>query len=379
MLALLELPSKDVVGRTTLELKIWSGPLERQALIRRIRERGTLRHFETRMQLGKRNLSVLANVEAIEFNELPCYLVQLVDITHRKRLENTLRLTAAAVEHSGEALVIFDAKGAILSVNPAFTRITGYGQEETLGRTLDGLLNRPTGRHDNAFFRKILSSLFTTGKWKGEIWAKHKSGENFPVLLSLNAIQNEDGLVINHVGVFTDISQLKRCEEALRKLALHDALTGLPNRSLLMDRGQHALLAAERHDRSAAVLFIDLDLFKSVNDTHGHATGDELLKLLAQRLLTCTRAIDTVARLGGDEFVIVLTELQRPGDAAIVAQKIIAELSKPFRVESLKLIIGASVGIASYPLHGSDMPTLLKQADERLYRAKKSGGNRYSM
>ncbi len=377
MLALLGLPAERVLGRTAVQLKIWSSSYKRKRIAELVQQQGGLRHFEFRMRLYGEIRSVVANIECVEFTGRPCYLMQLVDITPRKRLEEKLRLTAAAVEHSGDALIIFNAKGTILSVNPAFTRITGYHQKQALGKTLDKLLHRPTGRHDDNFYRRLAGRLVIAGTWQGEVWARRRSGEDFPILLSLSAIRNDANLITHHVGVFTDISRQKEYEERLKQLAMLDGLTGLANRTLLMEQGKQTLSLAVRHRTHVAVLFIDLDLFKSVNDMHGHGVGDEMLKQVAGRLRDCVRASDTVARLGGDEFVIVLADVADTSDAAVVAQKIVAALSAPFMVHDLALMIGASVGIAHHPQHGDDMAALLRRADEALYCVKRSGRNAY--
>ncbi len=375
MLALLGLSSNDMLGHTALELNIWPGPFQRRGIIRRVKKHGSLRDFEVSIHVDEKRLSVLANVESMELNEQPCYLTQLVDITHRRQLEETLRLTAAAVKHSGDALVIFDDQGAIMSVNPAFTRITGYDSGLASGKTLDQLLKPSAGRHDNTFFRKMLGSLMMTGKWKGETWIQHKDGQDSPVFLNLDAIRDDRGRVTNHVGVFTDIARLKQCEDDLKELALRDELTGLASRSLLMDRGEQALRAAARYGRNAAVLFARLDLFKTVNDACGRTVADELLKLAAQRLLSCVRAADTVARLSGDEFAIVLGQIDSSDSALVVARKVMAELDRPFWINGQELSITANISIANYPQNGLDMPTLLRRADEGLYSIKHSGGH----
>lgn len=377
MLALLGLPAEQVLGRTAVQLKIWSSSYKRKRIADLVQQQGGLRHFEFRMRLYGEIRSVVANIECVEFTGRPCYLMQLVDITPRKRLEEKLRLTAAAVEHSGDALIIFNAKGTIMSVNPAFTRITGYHQKQALGKTLDKLLHRPTGRHDDNFYRRLAGRLVISGTWQGEVWARRRSGEDFPILLSLSAIRNEENHVTHHVGVFTDISRQKEYEERLKQQALHDGLTGLANRTLLMEQGRRSLALAARHGKHVAVVFVDLDMFKSVNDMHGHGVGDELLKQVAERLRGCVRASDTVARLGGDEFVVLLAEIADKSDASVVAQKIVTTLSCPFTIHDLSLVIGASVGIAHHPQHGDDMSALLRRADEALYCVKRSGRNAY--
>lgn len=371
----LGVPREEVVGRTTVELGIWVDSPARERIVARVREHGCLRHFEivTKGRNGARN--VIASMEHVELHGRACLLSQFVDITTRKQLEASLRLTAAAVEQSAEAMVILDSKGNILSVNPAFTRVTGYAEAEAVGRSLNVLLHQPTHRHDEAFFRHLADSLILHGHWEGEVWAMRKNGEVFPELLSLSVIRNEHERIVNHVAVFNDISDRKDYEDRLKKLALRDSLTGLPNRLLLAAQLEQTLERAQREKAWVAVLFIDLDRFKMVNDEHGHDTGDELLRQVAVRLQGSVRASDLVARLGGDEFVVVLPEISSSDDAALVAGKVVAALARPFAVGMLQLEVGGSVGVAMFPKDGQDAEVLLRHADEALYRVKSAGRN----
>lgn len=377
MIEWLGLPEHEVLGRTTVELKIWSSAYMREEIMRRVQECGYLRNFETTTQRQEMPRNLLVNVECVELHGRSCFLIQFVDITARKRLEATLKLTAAAVEQAAEAMVILDGGSVILTVNPAFTRITGYLSTEATGETLNDLLHGPAGRHDGAFFQQIGGQLSLVGHWKGEVWAKRKSGEVFPTLLSLSVIRNENGEVVNYVGVFNDISDQKYHEERLKKLALHDSLTGLPNRSLLMEHLGQALVRARRHKAQVAVLFADLDRFKSVNDLLGHDVGDDLLKHVGRRFKECVRASDLVARLGGDEFVIVLDDVPLESEVKLVAEKIVAAMARPFTIGDHLLEVGVSLGIAVYPEHADDARLLLRRADEALYRVKEAGRNGY--
>lgn len=303
----------------------------------------------------------------------------LQDITPYRLLEERLRLAATAIQHAGDAIVIFDARGAIVSTNPAFTRITGYTEEEVRGVQLDGLLNRPSGRHDESFYRRILGRLRTFGRWKGELWARGKDGRDFAMLLSLNEIRDGMSRVTHHVGVFTDVSRQKRYKERLEQLALHDSLTGLPNRALFLDRGQQALALAERNGRQVGLVFIDLDLFKAVNDLHGHAVGDEVLRQAGSRMRTLMRECDTVARLGGDEFVVLLTEVAGERECVAVAERLIEALTRPYQVHGAAIPLGASLGLALSRTHGSDIHTLLRRADQALYSIKRDSVRRYAL
>ncbi len=296
------------------------------------------------------------------------------DVTERKRAEDILRLAATVFETTTEAIMVSDADNKVKAVNPAFTRITGYSVVEILGKTPNIL---KSGRHDEAFYEEMWSSLSETGHWQGEIWNRRKSGEVYPEWLSIATIYDEDGEVVERVAVFTDITKRKKDEEQIRRQASFDALTGLPNRSLFLDRLSRAIASSRREERLVALLFVDLDRFKAVNDTMGHLYGDRLLEQVATRLTGCVREADTVARLGGDEFTIILPDITRGGDAATVAEKVIEQMSSTFIVEGHDLFIGASIGITVFPEDAHDASTMLRNADIAMYRAKEAGRNGY--
>ncbi len=375
MCRLLKLDLDEIVGKTTTELLIWPANMSRSAFVDEVKKRGSVRQKEFRARVDGAEHYLIINMERIEFNNHDALFGQWVDITPVKKLEESLRLTAAAVEHAADALVLLNRKGHIVAVNPAFTAITGYSSAKALDQWFLGLLHKPTGRHEKGFFKKAINALEHHNQWKGEVWTQRANGEIFPSILTLGAIRAPETNEITHyVGVFSDISRQKEYEERLRQLALHDELTGLANRTLLIERGNRALLQAERHDGMVAVLFVDLNRFKSVNDRFGHAVGDTLLQQVAERLVLCVRASDTVARVGGDEFVILLTDLSHDDDAYQVADKVHMGMVEPFQVEGVSIDIGASVGVARYPHDGVDMTMLLKFADEGLYQAKRSAG-----
>lgn len=301
---------------------------------------------------------------------LGCEVGQYLQARHIEAESNDDPLVAAAVEHAGEGLILLSDNGRIISVNPAFTRITGYEEEEACGMALEELLHRPTNRHDDHFFRRIAGDLIIQGHWKGRAWARRKGGSDFPAYLTLNAIHDSKAHITNYVAVFSDFSKQREYEASLEQRALHDGLTGLANRTLLTQRADQAILQAKRHGRPLAILFADLDRFKEVNDLYGHSVGDELLKWVAQRMVDCVRAGDTIARLGGDEFVVLLPELKDPDDALLVGKKIAQSLEESFVFGSRSLSISATVGTAQYPMNGHDMSALLRYADEDLYCRK---------
>lgn len=298
------------------------------------------------------------------------------DITEQKRAEQEYRIAATAFE-TQEGIVITDADGVILRVNKAFTEITGYTPEEAVGRTPRIL---KSNRHEPAFYEAMWSAIRTTGVWQGEIWDRRKSGEVYPKWLTITAVTGEKGEVTHYVGTHMDITQRKAAEEEIRHLAFYDPLTLLPNRRLLMDRLRHSLAASARTGSVVAVLFIDLDNFKDLNDTLGHDKGDVLLTQVAQRLVTCVREGDTVARLGGDEFVVMLEYQNVARDKAAtlaqtVGEKVLATLSQPYTLLGHVYHSTASIGITLYSDQQGSVDELLKQADLAMYQAKAVGRN----
>ena len=297
------------------------------------------------------------------------------DITERKRTEDALRLSALFFDNTREGVIISDLNARILSVNPAFSAITGYTEAEVLGQN-PRLLQ--SGRQDRSFFQSLWASLLEVGHWQGELWNRRNNGEIYPEWLSISTARDNDGKPSRYVAVFSDISQIKQSAEKLEHLAHYDALTQLPNRLLLFSRLQHCIEQAQRNQTMLALLMLDLDHFKDVNDSFGHLAGDELLQQVAQRLNARLREADTICRLGGDEFTVLLEKITQPEDAARVANDIIAALSEPWHLANgAEVRIGVSVGISLYPAHGQSAETLLQQADTSLYQAKAEGRGRF--
>lgn len=292
------------------------------------------------------------------------------DITERKHAEERLRLTQRVVDATVEGIMITDANSIIVDVNHAFTQITGYPRDEAIG--FDPKI-MASGRHDAAFYKEMWETLGRTGQWSGEIWDRRRNGEVYPKWLSISAINDDSGQPVNYVGVFSDISKSKETERQLEHLAHYDALTGLPNRILFQDRLRRALARHRRHNQTGALMFIDLDRFKQVNDTLGHEKGDDLLIEATARLLECTREEDTVARLGGDEFTVVLNELEDESRASEVAERIIHSLEQPFDLTGNEVFISASIGIVVFPGDGDSIETLTRNADMAMYEAKNLG------
>jgi diguanylate cyclase (GGDEF)-like protein/PAS domain S-box-containing protein len=302
----------------------------------------------------------------------------MVDITERKRNEEELRLAAKVFDTSNEAILVTDADNNIRSVNRAFTETTGYAAEEVIGRN-PRLLS--SGHHDKVFYRRMWEALNTQGYWQGEIYDRRKSGEIYPKWTRINAIRDSQGKIINHVAVFSDISDRKALEERLQFLAQHDHLTGLPNRNLLRLRLEEQIASAAERASGApapvALLLLDLDHFKTINDSLGHHAGDQLLQRVVRRLKGVLRESATLSRQGGDEFLIVLPQCQEPAQVSRAAETLLATLAAPFEVDGHPLSISGSIGISLAPDDGNDFDTLLKKADTALVHAKQGGRNTY--
>ena len=283
-------------------------------------------------------------------------------------------LAAVAYNHTEQAMFVTDSNNIIISINPAFSRITGYSEEEAIG---SGPQLLKSGRQDKSFYKNMWKTLQETGHWGGEIWNRRKNGEIYPEMLMINSVKNLNGEVDYRVALFYDITDKKKADDLVVKQANHDSLTGLPNRRMLYDRLEHEIKRCERNQKFLAVLFIDLDRFKEVNDFYGHDVGDELLKEAAQRISKIVRDTDTVSRLGGDEFTIILSSIDENFCVGSIAQEIIVELSKPFSCKGKKAYVSASIGITIYPDDAKSTSSLLKNADRAMYRAKASGRGRY--
>ncbi len=325
--------------------------------------------FETRHR-HKDGHIIDVDVSAAFLPEFQQFCVFCRDISGRKRIEQDLRIAAAAFE-SQEAMVITNTESIILRINKAFYESTGYTEEEAVGRKISIL---KSGRHDTAFYTAMWESLLTLGTWQGEIWDRRKNGEIYPKWLSITAVRGSDGIVTHYVGTHTDITERKEAEQQIKQLAFYDPLTQLPNRRLLQERLKHGINMERRDGRQLGLLMLDLDRFKTINDSLGHLAGDELLQQVAERITSRLRDVDMVARLGGDEFVVLLEDIALPEDAARVAKEIITDLTKPFCLSHNDNVqIGVSIGISLYPQHGDSSELLMDHADAALYQAKDAG------
>lgn len=295
-------------------------------------------------------------------------------ITQLKEDEKKLRLASAVFQTAAEAIMVTDANNKIQMVNPSFSKITGFEEAEALGCDPSIL---KSGKHGAHFYENIHNALLARGFWEGEIWNKRKNGEIYPKWLTISAMLDVEGQVEGYVSLFNDITQRKKNEELILQQANFDALTGLPNRNLFADRLSQALSRAGRLQQRGALLFIDLDRFKLVNDTLGHSAGDLLLQETSIRIKDCLRRSDTAARLGGDEFAIIIPEIQHPSDVEGVAHKILESLAQPFNLDEHEAFVSGSIGITIYPDDGHEAELLVRNADSAMYKAKEHGRNTY--
>ncbi|QJD94098.1 diguanylate cyclase [Duganella dendranthematis] len=287
--------------------------------------------------------------------------------------EESMKLASLLFQNSGEGMMVVDANGQILTINPAFSLLSGYTEKELIGHRAYELASH---RHDQEFFDEIFACVRDTGHWNGELWQQSKDGEEFLASMVVNAVYDEQGNPFRYVALLSDITQKKASEELIWRQANFDTLTGLPNRNMLYEHLRQEMKKTDRSQLPMALVFVDLDYFKEINDTLGHDKGDVLLKQVANRLLSCVRTSDIVARLGGDEFTVILSELRKPADVERTAQEILKKMSAPFQLGEDIAQISSSIGIALYPHDGADADSLMKSADKAMYGAKQKGRNR---
>jgi diguanylate cyclase (GGDEF)-like protein/PAS domain S-box-containing protein len=369
-----------VTNETSIGQVLYADPSHRETVLQHVeRNPGQWQTFENRYrrkdgQIIDAILSIGKNRDTAK-GELVLYGI-VSDITERKRAESDLRVAATAFE-SQEGMIITDADMSILRINRACSEITGYSPLEAIGQTPRMF---SSGRHNSTFYQALWASINTTGAWKGEIWNRRKNGEVYPQWANISAVRGPDGAITNYVASFIDISHRKTAEEEINHLAFYDPLTNLPNRRLLIDRLRHALLAGSRSDSAGALFFIDVDNFKTLNDTLGHDKGDMLLDQVARRLSATVREEDTIARLGGDEFVIMmeglsLIALDAAALARVVAEKILEAFKEPYDLQGTPYLCTVSIGIALFNRPTDTVEELLKQADLAMYQAKAAGRN----
>ncbi|HVJ40024.1 MAG TPA: EAL domain-containing protein [Dongiaceae bacterium] len=349
--------------------------------------KGEIQHYFSEYRIEKPNdedIWVDVTISLVRNDEgSPAYFVVSATNTTAKHKavqalksgEARLRQAATVFTSTHEGVVITDPHAQILAVNPAFCSITGYQEHELVGQNMRLL---QSGRQDINFYRALWDAIAEHGFWQGEIWNRRKNGEVYAELLTISSVRDEEGKLTNFVGTFTDITRIKQSQSALEHLAHHDPLTDLPNRLLLVSRLEHAIIQSRRHQQKGAVLFLDLDHFKNINDSLGHPAGDELLLAVAKRLGRRLREADTLARLGGDEFVVLLEEISSPQSAAKVAQSLLDEFAEPFQLtQAQDVYISTSIGISIFPDDSNKPSELIQHADAALYQAKTDGRGIY--
>ena len=331
----------------------------------------TRRHLKNLHQLASQQELLIAE----RTHELSVANTNLrMEVDERKHRENELKISAAVMENAAEGIMVTDSDNRIIRVNPAFSVVTGFRPAEVLGKNPRAL---SSGRHDDAFYTNMWTAINQQGRWSGDIWNRRKDGSAILCAMAISAISEHESGVGRYVATFTDITKRKEAEDLLRHRASSDPLTDLPNRALFFDRLQQALSQGRRYSHNFALLYVDLDHFKAVNDEMGHAAGDQLLIETACRLLDAVRESDTVARLGGDEFAIILARVQGKREVEEIAQRIVCDLSKPFTLDAGVAKVSGSIGIALFPQAGEDADRLTHNADRALYEAKGAGRNTY--
>jgi len=358
----------QVVGKTSREVMPDLDP-KWTALYLEVAVTGTPTRFEFHAPSLGKHFEVSAFAP-----RLGCFAVTFTDVTERVASEEHLRLWSKVFESTVEAILITDAAGTILDVNRAFTEITGYSKEEAAGQRA-GLLK--SGRHSTAFYEQISTALRETGYWRGELWNRRKNGDFFPAWLTINEVRDSDGRCINYVGTFEDLSASRESEAEITRLANLDPLTKLPNRLLFNARLQLSIMNARRSQRKIALLFLDLDRFKHINESLGHAVGDQLLQSLVPRLQAHVGSDDTLARLGGDEFAVLIEDVSPLKEPEVLAQRILDSMAAPFILNGKEFYTSASIGICVFPDDADDADTMVKNTEAAMYCAKGDGKNSY--
>jgi len=366
---------EEVIGRTSFDLGVWTDSRNRDRLVERIRRDGTVRDMELvfRMKSGEVRY-LLCGIEPIRIEGVDCLLLVGQDITERKKAEAQMQKLSRALEQTADAVQITDRQGVIEYVNPTFEQVTGYTFAEAVGRKTNLL---KSGRQGSGFYENLWATILAGHVFNDVFINRRKDGSLYYEEKTITPLKDADGQIAHFVATGKDITERMQTQERLVYMAQHDPLTELPNRTLLLDRLKQSLAGARWRNRRTAVLFVDLDRFKTINDTLGHEVGDRLLQQLAARFQASVREGDTVARFGGDEFVILLDDVAAEDDVTRVAQKVLQALAPPFQVDHQTLYVTASIGVSLFPNDGEDASALLKNADIAMYRAKDLGKNTY--
>jgi len=341
-------------------------------------KKGTFSHENRQVNLEGRVFTVAWSIHC-QYDELDNFIGFAGtgrDITDRKESEEKLKLAASVFKHAGESIAITDANGKILDINETFTNTTGFSRKEAIGKNTNIIRS---GRQPPKFYVDMWHALLNEGHWHGEIWNRRKNGDVYAEMKTISAVRDEHGITTHYVSLGNDITLIKEHQEQLEHIAHYDMLTNLPNRSLLSDRLSQAMLQCSRNNKSLAVVFLDLDSFKAINDTHGHGVGDDLLIALSVRMKEALREGDSLARIGGDEFVAVLANLASSKDCNLVLERLLISASEPIKVGDVILNVSASIGVTIYPEDNVDADQLMRHADQAMYVAKESGKNRYHL
>lgn len=369
--------AEEMLGRPIQALIPADRRSEETLILQQIRRGVKVDHYETvRLHKSGRPVQVSVTISPIRDSSGAIVGASKIarDISEQKRAQARLQLTASVFANANEAVAITDVHGHIVEVNPAFTRITGYTHDEVIGRHPRAFAS---SRHGPELELAILDALQEKGHYRGEVWSRRRDGSTFCSLLSASVVRDAADHVQNYIAQFFDLTSMRAKQEQIEHIAHYDALTDLPNRHLLMDRLGQAVALARRSGLSMAVLYLDLDGFKQINDSYGHAMGDELLVAVARRMKAALREMDTLARMGGDEFVAVLASIGSEDDCVLLAQRLLQACRQPVLLGSLRMQVSVSIGAAVFPKPEPRPDHLLRQADNAMYLAKKAGKNGY--
>jgi diguanylate cyclase (GGDEF)-like protein/PAS domain S-box-containing protein len=363
----LYVPPEQFLGKTVMDILPHKQAVDSLAAYKKVLKTGEMLTLEFQLPINNENRYFEERLVLCGKNKV---MSLIRDITEPKRVENELRQAATVFENTDEGIMIINAQKEIVAVNSAFTKISGYTSDEVLG--MDPRI-QISGEHSNQFYSDMWSALERFGSWRGEIWYKRKNGEIYPAWENISTVYDTEGQVTRYVSVFSDISSIKESESRFNYLTHHDVLTGLSNRLMLISDLDHVLDQAKNQNEKIALIYMDLDHFKIINDTLGRSNGDRLLQEVTRRLKECLRNDDTIARVGGDEFVIIITQIHQAEDAQRIAEIILEKIAQPIQIESQQVTTSTSIGISLFPEDADDSESLVRAADTAMYHVKEQG------